>query len=646
MTGTMNFFQHQDIARRNTRLLGGLFTLAVILLVSLVTLLVAFFVGGVYLEEPRVASGSAQAQWYLQWDILLATAGLATSAIGFAVLYKWVVLRPGGKVVAEHLGGRRLRPDSQDPLERKVLNVVEEMALAANMPVPPVYLLDQEPAINAFAAGYSPRDAVIGITRGCAEKLSRAQLQGVVAHEIAHILNGDMRLNIRIIAILNGILFVSHAGYLLLRFGALGGRRNDGKNAALPLLGLGLLILGGIGVLFGNIIKAAVSRQREFLADASAAQFTREPEALAGALQQIGVASQPPDKTKKQRSQQSKSSHGSQIQNPNADEASHLFFGQAVGKWMSLMATHPPLQERIRRLTPHWDGNFVANSGRDTTQEETSKTTSQSSRDTQQAFVERLASLAMVPSLPEPLIKDARSPEQAEALVLTLLLSDDPAVATAQFDILAEHSSAEQMDYIRAQQGTLKALPLEQQLPLTELLIPALKHLSAAQAKQLVQTMQAMIDADGQVKLFEWCLYQVIWRYLMGEHARRELHVRQYKRRRSHDAQLSLSVLAHFGHNDAQQAQAAFEQAAEKFAVGLQAYPADQLNFSDLSDSLSRIDQWHALEKERLINAWVACVGHDGETTAVEKKLLFTLCACIGEPLPELPQQQDPHQQR
>lgn len=619
----MNFFHHQDVARRNTRLLGILFTLAVVLLVSLVAVLVSYFLGGIQYQETE-AYAQTDADWYLAWDVIIASAGVALSAIGFAVLYKWMVLRPGGKVVAEQLGGRRLSPDSRDPLERKVLNVVEEMAIAANMPVPPVYLLDQEPAINAFAAGYSPRDAVIGITRGCAEKLSRAQLQGVIAHEIAHILNGDMRLNIRIIAILNGILFISHAGYLLLRFGALGGRRSDGKNAALPLLGLGLLILGGIGVLFGNVIKAAVSRQREYLADASAAQFTREPEALAGALQQIGVAQ--------------KRGSGSKVESPNADEASHLFFSQAVGKFMSVMATHPPLGERIKRLIPQWDGNYQANA--EARPDIPAKESDQKA--TSQEFVERLTAMAVAFDLPEDVVADARDPEHAKALVLTLLLSEDEATRTQQLALLNERVSDVLYDDVVAHIDSIKAQPMEQQLPMTELLMPALKMMDSRSADRFLQTMQAVIDVDAKVSLYEWCLYQVVWRYLKGEHTRNELNVRGYKRRRQHDAKLTLSVLAHYGHQEDEASVKAFRQGADLFAADLDSCPADMLNFSDLSDSLTRIDQWQALEKERLVNAWVACVQADGAINPVEQKLLFTLCACIGEPLPELPAIQSP----
>ena len=256
-------------------------------------------------------------------------------------LYKMAQLAGGGTVVAERLGGRRVYPNTTDPVERRLLNVVEEMALASGVPVPPVFLLSEEQGINAFAAGYSPSDAVVGVTRGCAQQLTRDQLQGVVAHEFSHILNGDMRLNMRLIGVLHGILLMGLVGRELLRLvGHSGGgrsRRNDGA-APLLLIGLAFMVIGFLGLFIGNLIKAAASRQREFLADASAVQFTRNPEGIAGALKRIGAAV-----------------FGSKLASPRAAEASHMYFAEGIS---TLFASHPPLHERISRIDPQWDGKF------------------------------------------------------------------------------------------------------------------------------------------------------------------------------------------------------------------------------------------------------------------------------------------------
>ncbi|CUS48114.1 MAG: family M48 peptidase [Idiomarinaceae bacterium HL-53] len=607
MSGAMNFFEHQEIARKNTRLLVGLFILAVLALVALTGLVVAIFFGGARTVEDVYQ----QPQWVFNWDILLACAGIVVSAIGLAVAFKWMILRPGGRVVAEQLGGRRLDPDSRDPLERKILNVVEEMAIAANMPVPPVYLLEHEQGINAFAAGYSPKDAVIGLTRGCVEQLNRAQLQGVVAHEIAHILNGDMRMNIRIMALLHGILFISHAGYLLLRTGAFAGsRRNNDKNP-LPLLGLALLIIGAIGVLFGNIIKAAVSRQREYLADASAVQFTREPEGIGGALQQIGALQA-----------------GSKVEHKKASEASHLFFGQAIGRAFSLFATHPPLEKRIKRILPHWNGEFVANTETSTS----SETAAGQNQNQQQPFQQTLMMLA---ALPEVLREEARSPAHATAFAAALLLSDQTEKRTSQLAYLAANKFSD-ASLARCQQDYehLAKLDTSQRLPLIELVMPALKTLTLEEKQKFIELARALPEIGGDTSLYEWCLSQVLVRYLKAD-LRPNPHVAAVKQHARKDLALSLSILAWYGHTENAQVEQAFQAGAEAFGTNLAPVSADNFNFSALAKALDRMDRWGAKHKERLVSCWLACIEADQQVTELEYKLIYTLANCISEPLPE-----------
>ncbi len=613
----MNFFEHQDIARRNTRLLIILFFLAVAILVVLTGAAVAIFAGGMGSSNSS-ASGAYEPDFIFHWDIILAACGVVISGISLAVLYKWAVLRPGGRVVAEKLGGRRLDPGSSDPLERKVLNVVEEMAIAANMPVPPVYLLEHEAGINAFAAGYSPKDAVIGITRGCAEQLTRNQLQGVVAHEIAHILNGDMRMNIRIMAVLNGILFISHAGYLILRTTALtGGRRSNNNNKnLLPFLGIALLIIGSIGVFFGNIIKAAVSRQREYLADASAVQFTREPESIGGALQQIGALQA-----------------GSQIENQNASEASHLFFGQAINKWVSIFATHPPLEKRIKRVLPQWNGEFKANTPQQltSTNGETNKSAAAAHRSK-----ERLAQLAILASLPEQTRVEARDQIGSEALTLALIYSDEQSVRSIQHKLVEEELGAEFAQRVEHNYKDIQGLSTEQRLPLVELAMPAIKGLTVEQKKQLLNTLHQLKEVDQQVSLYEWCLTQLVERYIRAD-LKPNQRVAGVRMKAQTDAELTLSILAWYGHDNKHEATAAFNAAAKVYGTALQPIRSQPLSFGDLADALDRMDQWDVRQKERLVNAWIQCVNMDGKITAVERKLLFTLATCISQPLPDLP---------
>ena len=344
----MDFFERQDHARRQTVKLIVLFGISVaVIIVAVYVVALLITQGGSHAHGPHAAAPIDL------WDPgLLAAVALGTIVvISLGSLYKVSELASGGEVVAQMMGGRLVDPQTTDLAERRLLNVVEEMSLASGVPVPPVYVMDNEPSINAFAAGFRPNDAVVTVSRGCLQYLTREELQGVLGHEFSHVLNGDMRLNLRLIGLVYGILVLSIIGYFVMRSAGWAGsssrnsddRRGDNR-AAIFFIGLALYILGYLGVLLGNIIKAAISRQREFLADASSVQFTRNPSGLAGALKKIGGLAE-----------------GSRINDPHAHEISHMFFGDAfAGSIFNLFATHPPLEERIRLLDPNFDGSYAA----------------------------------------------------------------------------------------------------------------------------------------------------------------------------------------------------------------------------------------------------------------------------------------------
>lgn len=357
----MNFFAAQDQARGRTRLLVALFALTVLLLVVLTNLVVLIALALLSADtqtDPLLTLQTSLTPALLPWKLIGSVSLLVICVIVLVVTFREHELRQGGKVVAQALGGIRIGGSEWDsgpsdktnpaknPRLRQLQNIVEEMAIAAGVPVPPLYLLP-EPGINAFAAGFTPADAVIGVTQGCLDLLSRDELQGVIAHEFSHILNGDMRLNIRLLALLHGILFISEAGHQLLsvRPRSSGNDKNSGILVVIGL-GLSLIIIGYLGVFFGQLIKAAVSRQREFLADASAVQFTRNSQGIAGALKRIAALQQ-----------------GGRVRHPHATEMSHLFFANALSPWQNgfvgwLFATHPPLKDRIKRLEPSWIGGL------------------------------------------------------------------------------------------------------------------------------------------------------------------------------------------------------------------------------------------------------------------------------------------------
>lgn len=606
-----NFFAQQDLARRNTRVLVVLFTLAVLLLLLLTNIIALLSLGFV---DPAVISTAWQWQ-SLPWDQVGLVSLAVIAAVGIAVLFKWQQLKAGGKVVAESLGGVRLTPDSTDPLQRRLLNVVEEMALAANMPVPPVYLLPER-SINAFAAGYSPADAVIGVTQGCLEQLNRDELQGVVAHEFSHILNGDMRMNIRLIAILNGILFLGHIGYYMLRGSRTSsairvgsGRSSNNKKGGggILLLALGLVIVGYVGSFFGNLIKAAVSRQREFLADASAVQFTRNPRGIAGALKVIG----------------SHSSH-SKIANPNADENSHLFFAEAISRWASVFATHPPLSTRIKRLEPHWNGKFPTPRSVQTADSPETETT---------APVKATATERLQQALPLLLLHSSRQTEPAQALVCCLLLQQDDSTRTEQLRLIKELGSAtllQQVDQLCDTVATLNAL---QQVQLLQRLMPALKALSEGRFKPFEQLLHALLNAISSPGLGPWLVSQFVEHSLAVQFDPTQIS-KKYSAKTL--AQLTpavsqlLALVSSVAGDNSQQRQA-WLAATTTLDFSLDSSPPT-VTLSALSQQMPLLLALAPLQKQRLWQAIESCVQADQLVQTNEQALLLALALLLEMP--------------
>ena len=607
-----NFFAQQDLARRNTRLLVLLFTLAVLLLLLLTNVVALVSLG---LIDPTILD--SQGYWqHLPWRLILWVSLVVIVAVGLAVLYKWQQLKAGGKVVAESLGGVRITPDSAEPLQRRLLNVVEEMALAAGTPVPPVYLLP-EPSINAFAAGYGPADAVIGVTRGCLEQLTRDELQGVVAHEFSHILNGDMRMNIRLIAILNGILFLGHIGYYLLR-GSRGssavrigsGRSSSSKNSGggIVLLALGLVVIGYLGSFFGNLIKAAVSRQREFLADASAVQFTRNPGGIAGALKAIGSHS-----------------NNSKIANANADENSHLFFGEAISRWAAIFATHPPLATRIKRLEPNWNGKFPTPRAKQT---QASATTDSSAKAATSTHTERLQQ-----ALPLLLLHSSRQTEPAMALVCCLVLQQDHEVRQRQLHLIKEMGSADLLQQVDQLCDSVASLNTLQQVQLLQRLMPALKALTEGRFLQFEQLLQALLSAINNVAMTPWLISQFVEHNLAVQFDSRHIS-RQYSSKtlaQHSDAVRQLLALVSSAAGDSTQQQHAWQAAtaALTFSLASQQPTADLTRLSQLLPSLLALAP---LQKQQLWQAIDAGVRADNLLQTDEQALLLALALLLEIP--------------
>jgi Zn-dependent protease with chaperone function len=625
----MDFFAAQDRARRKTWQLVALFVIAVIALIVTTNLLIA--VVAAYTTTTGAVMGPGGALASQSAGTWLLISGIVIIVIAGASLSKYFTLRSGGRAIVELLDGRQLDPGAQSPAERRLLNVVEEMSIAAGIPVPAVYLID-EPGINAFAAGFSSDDAVIGVTRGALEFLNRDELQGVIGHEFSHVLNGDSRINLRLIAILNGIVFLGVIGRLLLRSSSTGSSRRNSSGMPVLAMGLGLVVIGAAGTFCGNLIKAAVSRQREFLADAAAVQFTRNPGGIANALKKIGGVPQ-----------------GSAITNAHAVEMSHMFFGQAIRMLFGgMMATHPPLAERIRAIEPGWDGEFPSGAAIAPVPADSDLVSAFAGPGVPRENIASAvgnptaASLAqahtLIEGLPERAVAAAHDAWSARALLYALLLAEDPTVRDRQYAVLAQANPREMVnavDALRAIGPTLDAL---QRLTLTSLALPALKTLSHAQYATFVADLVTLIRSDQRIDLFEWVLHRVLLKALKPHFEGPTRVAARYPDLRAVLPQVTevLSAIARADTADADAQRRAFTAGAAAVEIDLVFAAASDPNFTRLNDALRQLRLLSPLAKPRLLKACAACALIDG-TSPTQRALLIGIAATLDCPLPPDP---------
>jgi len=625
----MNFFERQAQARRNTTRLVLLFALAVAGIVVAVDLGVLLVFGG----EPALLAMSTL---------------LALGVIGIGSLYRVASLRGGGETVAQQMGGVPVPEDTTDLHLRRLRNVVEEMSIASGVPVPKVYVMEHEAGINAFAAGYSPSDAVIAVTRGALDRLNRDELQGVIAHEYSHILNGDMRLNIRLVGVLFGILMLGLIGRKILQHGA-GVRGRD----AMPVLvgALIALVVGYIGLFFGRMIKASVSRSREVLADASAVQFTRQTTGLAGALKKIGGLHD-----------------GSKLaERAEAEEVSHMLFGDGTGL-RGLFATHPPLLQRIQALEPSFKAESLERlkaqwlatppNGLDEDLRLGLAGPGHAALPQSGARLDVTAPMvaaqvaepknddyrradAIVATLGGELRALASRRDGAAPLLLGLLLDDDAGVADKQrSEIVARLGVQAASEARRLRDEHLRTLHPMLRLPLASLAFPTLRLRPRPELATFLDTVHAVVNTDGRVSLFEYCLGRLLEVQLRetldpGRYARfgrrKPAGVRQ-------EFATLLAVVAQAGNPDDPDA------ARRAYLAGMQrVLPRDHVPYAPPAAGVLALDAvWDPLDrldplaKQVAVEAITDAVSHDGRVSVAEAELLRTICGVLHCPLPPM----------
>ncbi len=572
---------------------------------------------------------------------LVATAMASTLLIVGSTLYKTAALSAGGGQVAIQMGGTLVPPDTNDPLRRRLRNVVEEMSIASGVPVPEIYVLEAEQGINAFAAGYTPGDAAIAVTRGALEVLDRDELQGVIAHEFSHILNGDMRLSIRMMGVLFGIMVLGLIGRVVLRGSFHGrvvsGRRRRGAPAVLAI-GLGLVILGWIGVLFARIIKAAISRKRESLADASAVQFTRQTEGLACALKKIG-------------GYEAKS----YIRAVDPEEVSHMLFSFGTRGLASLFSTHPPLVERIQALDPSFreedfsrvrvaappppggPAGAAAPAFAAAAPTPAAIAGSMGQPDAAQVDLAR----ALRAGIPEPLYEAAHSTGQAFLLVLALGLDRSGRHTPRQLELLRQQLGGERAATIERFHAQLAELGPRYHLPLLELAFPALKRRPPEQLEFLADLARRLIESDGKVELYEYCFWRVLSANLQqAVDPSRAGRGNRVSRRAARDAAVRLvAIVAAHGSDDPAGRERAYRAGIAAFGrwAGEEAdAPAVSATVPELDACLDVLQRINSAGRQTLVEAVAATILYDGTLELPEAELLRAICAALDCPLPPI----------
>lgn len=639
----MNFFEHQELARWQTRRMLWLFALAIVAIVVVIDFAVLFGLGfgGRLVRDGSAVFGALST---ISVGVLL--------VIGLGSFYRIASLRGGGAAVARGLGGVPVPPASDSFAYRRLRNVVEEIAIASGVPVPEIFVLEDEAGINAFAAGYAPTDAAITVTRGALDKLTRAELQGVIGHEFSHVLNGDMRLNIRLMGVVFGLLVVATIGRKI-------SSRDSGRAA---LVGFALFAAGYLGVVLGRMIKASISRQREFLADASAVQFTRQTDGIAGALKKIGGLAE-----------------GSKLANNNTEEVAHMLFGDGVG-YSVLFATHPPLSARIRLLDPSFredELKAVAAAWSRPVQvvdDELERADVSIAgfapaglavpvpRERGAALPNPRAEVHLAPqnvarqvgnpdnddralahtlrvTIPEPLREAARQPERAVPLVLALLLNAEAEVRERQLAGIALSYGSGTRELVRAFGVAQSELHPMQRLPLAALAFPTLRRRPRPQLDVFVATLRQLIDADSRVTLQEYCLARLVDLQVVA--ALNPAATPTIGRIKLNDAAAELrdllAILAQHGHDDRTSARRAYAAGLHEVLPDAPiacAPPADWA--AALDRALPKLDRLAPAGKELVVRALTRAISSDGKVSVAEAELLRTVCAALHCPLPPL----------
>jgi Zn-dependent protease with chaperone function len=675
----VDFYAYQARARRQSRAFMGMFMLAVAAVVIALDAVIFTVLAGRQASSyagqygTRLDGGGSLDPLDFAMrnpDTAFLVSLLIIGVIALASLFKSAQLRGGGAVVAQSLGGVRVERDTADPARKRLRNIIEEMAIASGVPVPEIYVLEQEPAINAFAAGHTPANACITVTQGALDHLNRDELQGVIGHEFSHILNGDMRLNIQLMGAIFGLLVIAIIGRLVFNFAPRGGNDRD-RRGGLGWVGVGLaaMVLGYLGLLAGRILQAAVSRQRERLADASAVQFTRNTTGLKGALLKIAALEE-----------------GSKFVAADAEEVAHMLFAPGLDR---VFATHPPLLERIRELDPQFNpqelqdliqrgvpgpegGGYgsaaaarpgipgapgipgmpggaaaatvgtaaVLTAAGATPAGATSGFAANAGTIAAQVGRPQPGNVDQAQSLREqipPVLRDfSDTGAHARSMVLALLLSRDPAIRAAQAQRISQEYGGAELQTVNTAITAAGTIAPMLRLPSLLQLFPTLRRLPLQERQRLNALVMDLIHIDSSIDVFEFCLAKLLESMLNDAAGNAAPYGKLTLEGSVESVHILFATLARCGSDDEREIGVAYVAGIGGVLTSYPAYATYEDWAQRTSAALSQLDQLQPQGKQKLIEGLVRTIANDGVLKVEESELLRTTCALLHCPMPIL----------
>lgn len=658
----MNFFADQRRAKSQTNKLVFMYALTVIF-TAVGTVAFAIFVA----NYNHIQHGEYHMIDFTQpyiWQVFIAVVTIICGTSFFKIL----ILGKGGRYVARLIGANEVDLETTDPLLRRYINVVEEMSIASGTPMPGVYIMEREDCINAFAAGYEIDDAVVAVTKGALQKLNRDELQGVIAHEFSHIFNGDMKLNIKLIGYLYGLYMLGELGRVLInstgrrsRYCSRRSSRNNGGQIA--IVGFAVMVLGYIGYFFASLLKAAISRQREFLADASSVQFTRNPDGIGGALKKIYAYSQ-----------------GAILESAHANEVSHMFFGDAIKRWTNLYATHPPIEDRLKAVFKGFNMSkfereevdeiykeLTEHNQVEQYQEEKKERKKQEIEDRENEilntqFVASMAALNQVSikkkpkieetagvidqknvefakkllnELPKRVHQSVKTSYGSKCLMYAMLIDKNDEIRQRQFNALNSKEQPGTVELVHELAEYCKELQEVFRLPVIEIALPALKKLSEDQRGLFLSLTKKLIMADHKVNIYEFIIYNFLRSSLTGQNKffSRSLGKRLLK----DDVKAVLSFIAHVGSKNDEDKLSSFKNGIQPlYRNDVRIISLKDLSLNKISQSLTKLKSAKIEFKQDFINACIRVVEDDDHITVREYELVRLISEIMLVPAPPI----------